>query len=349
MGAGDTAAWNRTVFTSERGEVSIAGVIAAAHFRGEIEPLWREVHALAQREDRDVDDAALQAMSEQFRSERDLISAEETERWLEARGLTLEDFSDYFRRRFWKDATGEKVEPEAFDSSAEHRDLLRVELLLSGEFDRMAVRLAWRVAAGGECAPDAVESERGRFLERAGFDDEWLARLGRDQSWLDEMLKLEAAYRRQCDALLTPEARERMLNALRLPLKRVELETVDLESRDAAREAFFCVREDGVAMAEVAKNGRYPYRRDEIVLEDLPAELRQKILCAASGEMLEPIARGDGFQLCRIIRKIEPDLADAQTRSRVEQRIVEDHFSELAAGCVRWMIPPSSTYDRGPR
>ena len=102
-------------------------------------------------------------------------------------------------------------------------------------------------------------------------------------------------------------------------------------------------------MAELAKNGRYPYRRSEVVCEDLPAESQQKILCAVPGEVLKPIERGDGFQLCRVIQKIEPDLSDAQVRSRVEQRILESHFSELAATCVRWMIPPAASYDRGPR
>ena len=334
------------MFTTGGKTVAVADVIAAALFRGEIAPV-------AKREERDVDNAALQSMAEQFRTERDLITAEETERWLAERGLTLEDFSVFFRRCFWKDAAGEKVEPEAFDSSAELHDLLRVELLLSGEFDRMAVRFAWRVAAESECAREAVEIERQRFLQRARLHaatlPEWLARLGRDPSWLDKMLRLEASYRRQCDAVLTHEARERMLNALRLPLTRLELETVDLESFDAAREAFLCVREDGVAMAEVAKDGRYPYRCAEIVVEDLPEESRQTILCATPGEVLEPIERGEGFQLCRIIRKIEPDLADAQTRSRVEQRILEGHFSELASTCVRWIIPPAAMYDRGPR
>ena len=311
MGAGETAGWNRTVFATGQWEISIADVIDAAHFRGEIAPV-------AKREERDVDDAALQAVSEQFRTERDLITAEETERWLDARGLTLEDFSDYLRRSFWKNAPGENIPAETSGSS----DLLRVELLLSGEFDRLAVRLAWRVAAGGE----------------------WSGPLGRD-----EMLQLEAAYRQQCAALLTREACARMLHALRLPLTRVELETVDLESEDAAREAFLCVHEDGIAMSDVAKDGRYPYRRDEVACEDLPEESQQKILCATPGEVLEPIERGDGFQLCRLVQKIEPDLADARTRERIEQRILEGHFSELASTCVRWIIPIAATYDRGPR
>ncbi len=315
MSEAEPKGWECPAFAVDGRIFTVRDVIESARFRGELEHFLAGAHASGP----EPDEAALQSASEQFRYERDLITAEETERWLEARGLTLEDFSDYLRRSFWKAANGKNIPAETSGGS----DLLRVELLLSGEFDRLAVRLAWRiVAAGGE----------------------WAGRLGRD-----ETLQLEAAYRQQCAALLTREARERMLHALRLPLTRVELETVELESHDAAREAFLCVQEDGIGMADVAKDGRYPYRRDEIACEDLPEESQQKILCAAPGEVLEPIARGDGFQLCRLVRKIAPDLADARTRERVEQRILESHFSELAASCVQWMLAPSAAYDRGSR
>ena len=47
---------------------------------------------------RETDQSALQARSEEFRISRDLISAEETERWLDERGLILDDFSDFLIR-----------------------------------------------------------------------------------------------------------------------------------------------------------------------------------------------------------------------------------------------------------
>ena len=52
---------------------------------------------------------------------------------------------------------------------------------------------------------------------------------------------------------LLPQARQRELGALRLPLTRFETEVIELESRDAAQEALFCVREDGMSMEEVAR------------------------------------------------------------------------------------------------
>jgi hypothetical protein len=74
----------------------------------------------------------------------------------------------------------------------------------------------------------------------------------------------------------------------------------------AAQEALFCVREDGMSMEEVASEGRYPYRHPSVLLEEIPEELQQKFLSVHPGDILEPIAHGDGFHLCRIIDKEEP-------------------------------------------
>lgn len=351
--------WKRPLFIADNRTIAVRDVIHAAHFRGELQSCWTKLLTLLECAKRagdveEVDNDALQSLSEQFRFERDLITGEETESWVEERGLTLQDFSDYFLRHYWREAAGGNVVPEMIDYLAapeELRDLLRVELLLSGDFDRLAVQLSWRIAAfhfsGKETTPALVTSERSRFLKRFELDEiqltEWLTGLGCNQTWLNEMLQLEAAYRLQCDSLMTPAARERTLSLLRLPLTRAALETIEVESCDAAREAFLCVSEDDASIAAVASDGRYPYRRTEVVLEDLPAELQRQILCAAPGEVLEPIKQGDSFQVVRLIAKIDADLSNAQVRERVERQILERHFSELAAKCVRWMIPPGST------
>src|SRR5258705_71679 len=63
---------------------------------------------------------------------------------------------------------------------------------------------------------------------------------------------------------------------------------------------------------------------------------------------LDPLRRGDGFQLCRLIRKMEPDLEDPRIRERVDRQIVVRHFLELTAEHIRWIMPPP-TYDAAAR
>jgi hypothetical protein len=109
------------------------------------------------------------------------------------------------------------------------------------------------------------------------------------------------------------------------------VEVIEVESLDAAHEAIFCVTEDGMSMEEVATEGRYPLRDVSFLLEDLPPDLQQLFMSVSVGELLDPVPHGDGFEVCRVIRKIEPDPEDAAVKQRVEQRLLDRHFSDLAS------------------
>ena len=327
-------------------EYSARDAIDAAIFRGELDAPWSKflrriaAESRADELDLDFDESAVSAAVEAFRYEHDLITAEETEAWLENRGLTFDDLSDYFTGQYHAGTIADIVPDEAEYNSASSdlRELFVAELILSGELDRMTSELMRRLAA--RCAeedptPEAITAEERSFFEsnrvKPGQLANWLKKLGRDSKWFNEMIALEAAYHRRCETLLVPQARQRELARLRLPLTRVETEVIELESRDAAQEALLCVREDGLSMEEVAIEGRYPYQRVDFVLEDIAIDAQQRFLSVSSGDILEPTARGDGFQLCRVISKIEPQTDDPNTKSRIDQRILDRHFSELTS------------------
>jgi hypothetical protein len=345
----------KVIFTCGDRDFSVHDVIDAAHFRGELEAEWNNLlrcvaaEKKADEQDLEFSDEAIDTVAEQFRYQHDLITAEETERWLAERGLTLSDFSAYFVRHYWGEQWHD-IEPEAIDlfsAPGDLRELLTNELILSGELDRMAQRLSWRVAAG--CAaegkaidPPLIAAEEALFFERSGLTEDhlatWLERVGRDPGWFRDALTMEAIQRRDCAALLSRPAREREIAALRLPLTCFEVETIELDSLDAAREALLCAREDGMAMEEVAADGRYPYRHTEVLLEEIPEELQQKFLSVHPGDILEPIAHGDGFHLCRIIGKAEPDVDDPTVQERADNRILDRHFADLTTRYILWQI-----------
>ena len=340
--------WGGAVFAAGPRVFTVRDVIYAGQLRGELDSTTAKLQLATAREDQAAEERlepdlqAIAALSEQWRYGRDLITAEETERWLEERGLTLDDFNDYFLRQYWSGAPAAHLAVVADDSfsSDQWEELVRVELLLSGQFDRLAEQLAWRAAArnpAGSGAATLSPPAREQFAPAM----EKLASLGVGEDWFEEMLELEALFQRECAAVLTGEARARTLGVLRMPLTRLELEVIDVESRDAAREAALCIREDGASIGDVARDGRYPHQRLETLVEDLPADLQQTFLCAAPGELLGPFERGDGFQLSQLVRKIEPGLGDPQVSPRVDQQILERHFSELAAKRLRWMMTPN--------
>jgi hypothetical protein len=326
-------------------EYTACDAIDAAIFRGDFEEKWHAFlrHLAAEERadelDLELDESAISAAAEGFRYRHDLITAEETEAWLANRGLTFEDFSNYFARQYCVAAIAEDLSSDRFgytSASAELRELFVTELILSGALEEMTSSLMWRLAArcaGNQPAAEALAAQKRNFLHRIGIESaqlaSWLEEMGRDSQWLNEMLTIEAAYQAQCDTLLVPEARQRELMALRLRLTRFEIELIELESHDAAKEALFCVREDGMSMEEVATDGRYPYRRADFLLEDLPADAQQKYLSVTQGAVLEAMPRGDGFELCRVIKKIEPRLEDPSVKLRIDQRLLDQYFSDL--------------------
>jgi hypothetical protein len=336
-------------------EYKVRDAIDAALFRGELDPIWKEFLGRVKAEKRaeelelEVDDDALNEAAEAFRYQHDLIAAEEMEQWLGTRGLTLGEFSDYLARQYWHRTVGGEVEPEDSDltsASPDLRELFTAELMFSGEFDRLTAQLMWRLAALAANAtrdPETIAEARQMFFDRNEISPAELSnrlnRIAHDEQWFDEILALEAAYCQRCEALLNPQARKRELAMLRLPLTRFEAEVIELESTDTAKEALFCVREDGMSMEEVAAEGRYPYRRIAFLQEDIPSELEQKFLSVAPGDVLEPFVRGDGFELYRITKKVEPQLDDPAVQRRIDQRLVERHFSELMSKYVEPRLP----------
>ena len=326
-------------------EYTARDAIDAAIFRGELEEKWQTFLGHVAAEERadelelELDESAISAAAEEFRYRHDLITAEETETWLANRSLTFGDFSAYFVRQYCVGAVEERFsfEPIGYTSAPQElRHLFVAELILSGTLDDMTVKLMRRLAArcaGKEPGSEAIDAEKRKFFHRIGVEPahlaHWLEEMGRDSQWLNETLAIEAVYGAHCDTLLVPEARQRELVTLRLRLTRFEVELIELESQDAAQEALFCVREDGMSLEEIATDGRYPYRVANFLLEDLPAEVQQKYLSVSQGDLLGPMPRSDGFALCRVVKKIEPRLEDPTVKLRVDQRLLDHYFSDL--------------------
>src|SRR5207237_3696756 len=159
-----------------------------------IGPLWKvflrlaECDRLANERELELDDSALDFAAIAFRYKHDLITAEETERWLEDRGISLAEFSEYFARQYWGRSYSGTLDPPKSSyetASPEEKDLFLVDLILSGSLDRMAERLSYRAAALADEASDnkaSLDDERARFLAAVKIDEaelaDWLTHLG---------------------------------------------------------------------------------------------------------------------------------------------------------------------------
>lgn len=337
---------------------TVGDIIWAADLRGELAAFWKELllalefEERAGEEDREAGAETLQSLSEEFRYQRDLITAEETEAWLGRRRLSPEDFDRYFQLAYWRGKSVEDQPKQRIDFDLAAPDWQRglvVHLLMSGGFDKLARALSHRAVAFEQAddplkheLQERVEAEaRRRWLAR-GFDEariaEWLANAGRDASWLQGAIHAELVYESQCQRLITMENRVHALNLLRFALTRLEVEAIDFGSEQAAREAYLCLRQDGLAMEEVAKIGGSASYQLRLHLGDVAEEAQHFFLSAPVGSVLKPLRRTQGFQLCRIVSKEHPTLDDVQVRHRLDRWILESHFGHQEARHVRWLL-----------
>ena len=165
---------NRVIFSRGEREFTAKEVVDCAVLRGEIDPLWDEFvrigecDRLASDQGLEPDESAVDAAAIAFRYQHDLITAEETERWLENRGVSLGEFGEYFARKYWgRSYSGATQVPTSTyqTAAAEEKDLFLVDLILSGSLDQMAERLSYRIAAqADENSEEGAKEERGRFL-----------------------------------------------------------------------------------------------------------------------------------------------------------------------------------------
>jgi hypothetical protein len=217
---------------------------------------------------------------------------------------------------------------------------------MSDEFTRLASDFAWRtIASAEEALPERqdVSAELDSFLARSGLDAAALPTvlecLERTPEWLTCQLRMESAYRRVCARVTTDELRARMAATMRIPLTRLEIETIILASNDAAREAVLCFREGETTVQDLAQECGATFEQREVFLGECDEAVQRALLCASIGEILEPRQCESGFAVCRLLSKVEPIPEDAQVRARLDQRLLESHFEALASKQISWLWP----------
>ena len=337
--------------------IVVSEVVRAAEVRGRIhEPRATFVADLALQQacegrGETLDPADVERACDDWRYERGLLTAEETEAWFAARGLSLSELDAFCRRRLWRDRAESRGPPAPVRPSTSTRSLgpaFLADLMLSGEMDRLAHELACRLAdaesrpGDGPPPPREVEAARRAFLKRQGLDEAvlpgWLAQSGTSPGELDRLLALEVAFRSHCAALLTPEARDRVRRSLQIPLIRVGLESVTVGTMDAAREVVLCILEDGRSMSDLAAENGLAYESGSVVLEELDEDTQGAVLSAAPGDLLAPVEEESEIRVRRVVAKREPEESDPETMARVDREVLDLHFADVTAKHVRRLL-----------
>jgi hypothetical protein len=299
---------------------------------------------------------AVQSAANAFRYDHNLLTAQETEAWLRAWGLTTASWMAYVERSMLRQRwAAERTEllSRYPASDAEIESLSTVEGVCSGHLRRFAQKLAGRASAhdkvtgGGDVAPD----ERARPEESPTMpaareplrDDRPCGVPGispeRCREILASLARLERSFELFRAETLTAKAVRECINSHHLDWIRLDCRSVTFTDEGAAREAALCLREDGGDLDSVAADARATPRDSRLYLSEIDVTIRDRFLRARAGEVLGPLRLDGAFVLYLVLQKVLPSEHDAEVRRLAEETVLRHAVAHEIHQRVHWHIP----------
>lgn len=339
--------FGRTVFSVGEQAILTDDLVLVAILSGRWDGLRRQVQAMleADRELGSVEDARLEAAVEEaaaeFRYDRDLINADDAERWLEDRGITVDDWLDALRRRLLAPAALPRALLPAPPDPPELLHATWAEFVLSGMAMELAEQLARQSVAhdlaAGTTPPPPDEATLAQDVELVGlhFPDRGA---GEIRARLLRLDALASAVGRLMATAVTPDVVRREIDHRALDLLQLDCEIAVFEDELRAREAALCVREDGLPLDEVAAEAHTGVEELRLCIEDLEPALRTAFRSASAGELLGPLPWEGSPALVLVTGKHRPTAEDTEVRARAERGLLDRLLGERLESQVRWSL-----------
>lgn len=340
--------FGRTVFSVGDQTFQTDDLVSAAILSGRWDVLRRQARAeldahaeLASAIDQRLEAAAEEAAAE-FRYARDLINADDAERWLADRDVEVDEWLDSIRRRLLAPAGRRRMPLAPPPDLPELTRAVWVSFVCNGEAAELSALLA-RQAVAHEMAtsssppPPDDEEVLAQDLDAilAYFPDldpaatrERVLRL----SWL-------ASGIGRCRGLvLTPDVVRREVEHHALDLLRIDCQVVTFPSEPLAREAALCVRDDGLGIEEVAREARSELQDATLYIEDVEPALQGVLRSAAPDALLGPIPWEGQYALVQMLEKVRATPEDPEVRARAEGHLLDRLFADLEERRVIWSL-----------
>jgi hypothetical protein len=257
----------------------------------------------------DIEDAAVE-----FRFARELEAEAALTAWLAARGLSVAGWWEALRRNYLEaHFTGVPLlgaDQSAAGDDDPEQDVWLADLVLSNLLTAPTEALLRRIAVARKSA-GWLPPPPGAGLEtwHQSLEQPW-------QSWRQPLLS-------------EPRLRE-TLERSRLSLLLVVTAESHWPNRDAAQEAMAGVQYDGSDLLAVARSAGVPSLETTRLLSEAPPVLRDGLLAAGAGELIDPMERTPFWILAQLRTKLMPTLEQPLVRAAVE--------AELEAQAIRSLV-----------
>jgi hypothetical protein len=250
-----------------------------------------------------IPEAVLERAEVEFRYARNLETGEGMEAWLSRWRLDANEWTDALHAGLL-----EVVWPEVEPQTEEDEGLLHAELVSRGDAERLAKRLAERLAvAAAEGSPTDLAS-------------------------------LDAAFAAFRARVATPEAVAERLRARRVEWTRIDGRLVRYRRPEAAKEAALATREDGASLDDVSAISHTIVEELHAYAEELDESVRERILGAQVGETLGPLRWGQEHAVVSIESKTSPSADDPAVAARAEESLLSQALERLVIDHVKWLF-----------
>lgn len=311
-----------TLFTIENQEFGWDEVVIAGQNWGEWEPFVETVRQslaclrLSEKTEQSPVDADLREAATAFRYAHNLISAEETRAWLNQWEMTVGEWMNCLRGRLARERWAHKLDHTAAPQidDIEVNQVIRHHAICAGAMASWTHKLAGRAA---------VVAESGALA-------------GVRQSPHALVAHIEDEFAKQCRQAVTPRRLAAGIADHRLDWIRFDCRYVWFPEERIAREASFCVIEDGLTLDEVAYDACSIVQHWNFYLDEIDPPVRPRFLSSRLGEWLGPIRMMEGFPLFCVLNKTMPAADDPQVRSRAEQVIIGNLVDHAINQRVKW-------------
>ena len=316
-----------TLFTIENQRFGWDEIAVAAEIWGEWQPFVETVRQslacfrLAEITRQMPTTAEIREAGNAFRYAHNLISAEDARSWFARWEMSIDNWMDYLAGQLLRDRWARRLKEivAAYEiSSSEVAVAIKSHAVCAGTLSEWAVRLAGRAA---------VAARSGGL-----FTDEPSA----SGSPSDLVHRIETEYERQRLQTITPKLLETKIADHRIDWIRFDCRYLWFPEERIAREAAFCVKEDGLTMDELAYDALGVVQEWNFYLDEIEAPARPHFLAARRGDWLGPIRMMEGFPLFSVLAKTMPASDDPQIRERAEQAITATLMNQAINEQVEW-------------
>jgi hypothetical protein len=253
-----------------------------------------------------------------FRYERNLISGDETRIWLQRWGMSVEEWMNCLRgqllRKRWASRVDE-IKAANPIPDADVAEVVKRYAICTGKIDGWAQKLAGRAA---------LAAKSSGLISNA-------------RSPRDLIDRIESEFERQRNQTINSKLIETKILDHRLDWIHYECRYLWLADERVAREAAWCVSEDGFTLDEAACAAHGQVREWNFYADEIEAVVRPYFVAARKGDLLGPLRFASGYPLFSVLQKRMPVASDPEILSRAEQAIVSTLTAQAINESVRWV------------